>query len=738
MKRRKVAGLSIAGLMVLGLPLAIANSADAAGRTLTVAKSGGQYSTIQAAANASQPGDTILISAGTYQESLKPKSGASGQEITYQAAPGARVVLDGNKSLKSGNGLLNLDGKSWLKFDGIAVTKSPTHGVYGSEVSHITFTRCEVSSSSNGGLVLLSGSDLVVDGCDIHHNNDKGTSADNEAISIGWSTRFVVKNNYVHDNGEEGIDAKYNDNAAGLILNNVVANNRGPNIYVDSSSGVEVNGNTSYGAKESTKAGIAVAVEDYSESRKAQNIKILNNVSAKNAGGGISFWKESSGTISGISIINNTLANNPKPGIVGASEVSGSGNVVRNTIFAANSTGIGGPFSSEKNLTSDPGFVDPSNGDYKLKATATAAIDAGSATNAPPTDRDGGARPVGNGFDIGAYEYGSTGPTPTPTPTPTPPTGDWDPRQPGPNELFTGADGSANYFRSEIGANPRLDSNSAAIVNSIGSNTPKLNGPDWQITVFTASNSDPVYHPEFSEDWGCSVGDGIHIPDNATRELPGVEDDDNADSWIVVYNKDDKTVKSIWGATKAGGTWKGYCGGTWPAASGGGTESKISGVGTGAEVQAGAGFILNSEIATGAINHALYFTSTKSCGNFRKPAGKSDGHTSGSSCVPMGARLQLDPSVNCAGLSGASAGEKMICVTMQKYGGYVLDSGGPGPISGIGVAGDDLTDPNRSPWQTPGNGMRSGGVLDKAGLGAGPLSHIPWNKLRVLATWNGQ
>ncbi|MFB6720595.1 right-handed parallel beta-helix repeat-containing protein [Kribbella sp. NPDC056345] len=730
MKRRQAACVAIAGLMILGLPATVAGTADAAGRILTVGKAGAQYSTIQAAADASQPGDTILISAGTYQEALKPKSGASGQQIVYQAAPGARVVLDGNKTLKSGNGLLNLDGKSWLKFDGIAVTKSPTHGVYGYQVSHITFTRCEVSSSSNGGLVILGGSDIVVDGCDVHHNNDKGTSASHEAITLGeGSTRFDIRNNHVHDNGEEGIDAKYDDNAAGVIRNNLVHDNRGPNIYVDSSSGVEVSGNTTYGAKESTKAGIAIAVEDYSSSRKAQNIRIVNNVSYKNAGGGISFWKESSGTISGISIVNNTIANNPKPGIVGASEVSGSGNVVRNTIFAGNPSGIGGPFSSDHNLTGDPGFVDPGNGDFHLRE-GSAAIDAGSATGAPATDRDGVARPQGNGYDVGAYEgVGGGGPTDPP------PTGDWDPRQPGPNDLFTAADGSVNYFRSAIGANPRLDPNSSAIVNSMGSNTPRLNGPEWQITVFTSSNSDPVYHPEFSEDWGCSVGDGIHIPDYATRELPSP-----GDEWIVVYNKDDKTVKSIWGASKASGSWNGSCGGTWPAASGGGTESKTSGVGTGAEVQAGAGFILNSEISTGAIEHALYFTSRTTCSNFRKPAGKSDGGTSGSSCVPMGARLQLDPSVDCAGLPGASSGEKMICVAMQKYGGYVLDSGGPGPISGIGVAGDDLTDPNRAPWQTPGNGMRPGGILNKVGLDGSiaALSHIPWNKLRVLATWNGQ
>lgn len=315
-------------------------------------------------------------------------------------------------------------------------------------------------------------------------------------------------------------------------------------------------------------------------------------------------------------------------------------------------------------------------------------------------------------------------------------TGSWDERQPGPDDLFTATDGSPDYFRSVIGSDPALDPNSQAIIDGMGDDTPQVNGPEWQIPIYTTSNADPEYDPEFSQgDWGCSVGGSIHIPDYAAREVPAP-----GDEWVVVYNKDDKTVKSIWGASKEGGQWNGTCGGTWPAGSGGGAESKTEGVGTGAEVQAGAGFILNSEIESGAIEHALYFTSTNSCGSFRAPAGKSDGDGSGDSCVPMGARIQLDPSVDCAGLDGASEGEKMICVAMQEYGGYVLDSGGPGPISGIGVAGDDLTDPDRSPWQTPGDGMRDGGILDGVGLNGSSdaLANIPWSKLRVLSTWNGE
>jgi len=330
-----------------------------------------------------------------------------------------------------------------------------------------------------------------------------------------------------------------------------------------------------------------------------------------------------------------------------------------------------------------------------------------------------------------------------------------DPREPGANDLFTAADGSPNYLRSLIPANPKLDANSGVIIDSMGCETPRLNGPEWQMTIYTAKNSDPAYNPPLihATDWGCSMGGPIHIPDYAAREIPG-----DGDGYIVVANKDDDTVKEIWQAQKVGGAWSGSCGGSYRLSGNGAVESRLAGVGTGSDVQAGFGFIQYSELQAGVINHALYVTSTRTCRTFRPPAAKTDGNDVGASCTPMGARLQLDPSVDCNHLGGAtpgervmttSAGERMICITLQKYGGYILDSGGPAPIGGIGIAGDDLTDPNRAPWQTPGNGMRGSrgcspvgpncGIVSHVGLDgtSDALHHIPWKKLRVLASWNG-
>ncbi|WP_169733978.1 right-handed parallel beta-helix repeat-containing protein, partial [Crossiella equi] len=206
----------------------------------------------------------------------------------------------------------------------------------------------------------------------------------------------------VHDNGEEGIDVKYSPNARAKIHDNRVWNNRGPNIYVDSSSRVEVYNNVVGGTRNSSKSGIALAVEDYAEERWVSDVSIHNNVMHGNAQAGISFWVESSGVFADIRIVNNTFHGN-RNGAIGfyGGDFEGS-NVLRNNIFDRD---VRHPdFAVDHNFTGDPGFVDPGAGDFHLTPAAVRAIDQGSAVGAPAFDADNRPRPAGAGVDLGAYE----------------------------------------------------------------------------------------------------------------------------------------------------------------------------------------------------------------------------------------------------------------------------------------------------------------------------------------------
>jgi hypothetical protein len=58
-------------------------------------------------------------------------------------------------------------------------------------------------------------------------------------------------------------------------------------------------------------------------------------------------------------------------------------------------------------ISADPQFVNytaDSNGDYHLKSTSP-AIDKGSSLDAPSNDFNGGVRPQGSNWDVGAFEW---------------------------------------------------------------------------------------------------------------------------------------------------------------------------------------------------------------------------------------------------------------------------------------------------------------------------------------------
>lgn len=62
------------------------------------------FRTINKAAELLQPGERVVIAAGTYRECVRPARGGSGpsQMISYEAAPGAKVIVKGSEVLKDG------------------------------------------------------------------------------------------------------------------------------------------------------------------------------------------------------------------------------------------------------------------------------------------------------------------------------------------------------------------------------------------------------------------------------------------------------------------------------------------------------------------------------------------------------------------------------------------------------------------------------------------------------------
>jgi hypothetical protein len=65
-----------------------------------------------------------------------------------------------------------------------------------------------------------------------------------------------------------------------------------------------------------------------------------------------------------------------------------------------------GRFRGDYPIEADPTFQNPADADFRLLASSP-AIDAGSPVDAPRYDFDDNLRPLGTGYDVGAFEYGT-------------------------------------------------------------------------------------------------------------------------------------------------------------------------------------------------------------------------------------------------------------------------------------------------------------------------------------------
>lgn len=306
----------------------------------------------------------------------------------------------------------------------------------------------------------------------------------------------------------------------------------------------------------------------------------------------------------------------------------------------------------------------------------------------------------------------TTNPSPSPSPTPT--------TSPVASHFRYYGDTAATNVA--IPASPVLDPNSASWATALGSNW-TVESLAYSTAVVYADGSETTYDVPTTHDgdWGDAIPATKKVPLRSTwKASPG------SDAWLVVvsadrtyawwlwqYNWNNGSPKASWGGSGAIGAGSNPPASPW-ASTGGGNGSGFSMV---------AGIITDADLSAGSINHALAVGIPQTSSAFRVPATKSDG---GSGPIPEGARLQLDPSLNVDAQTGWTPLERMVAKALQTYGAYVTDSSGG---NGFGAQMDQgHTSSNPGPmWNAVGV------------TGDYPsLSHIPWNQIRVLETWNGQ
>lgn len=332
-----------------------------------------------------QAGHAVKVAAGEYAEVLRGTipSGSSAGPFTLEAI-GGEVVLN------------------------------PPAGIGGFHTVDINHTSAFIRivgdwkiikggvADGNGIKVQDSAHDIVIDGAEITGMAGSGVMVSKTAKKV------TVQNCHSHHNGgtdlEHGI---YFAGADNVLRDCEINNNSGYGVHIFSSDRtahrnlverVFVHGHAN-------KPGILLSSGD-------GNV-VKNSISVRNRKGILVRQRSPNGS----KVWNNTTAGNIEEGILiddPATNTEVKNNVVDRIVDTAGGTVLAA------NLTTDPKFVDPSNGNLRLQA-GSPAIDKGVTIAEVVDDFDGVGRPQGSAYDIGAFEFAQTTEPPTePEPEPEP------------------------------------------------------------------------------------------------------------------------------------------------------------------------------------------------------------------------------------------------------------------------------------------------------------------------------
>lgn len=404
------------------------------------------WKTLQNAVQYLKPGDTLNVRAGSYagfivgwdaagQGIYGAIAGTAGKPITIQADPSAPAgsVIINNKNPKTQVGIDLEPDCNYITIKGFVVDAAGTFAIYPNKGNGIKATGQHDTVLNNivknldysvGGIT-SDGADYVdIENNDVSHVGWHNNGSYGHGIYVADSNFAIVRNNTIHDNDYIGLHINGDPNLVSnaLIEYNVIYNNGQNAINADGLQSSTIRNNLLYNF---ANTGITMFQIDASGPSK-NNIIVNNTIIAGPASTGAAIRIVNSGT--GNTITNNILeGGNGITLRIATDSISGlveDYNIVGNSYDSSDSGSIK-TFANWKTssgqdahsiLVATPSslFANMSGANYQLSASS-AAINAGTASNAPANDILGTSRPQSGAYDIGAYEYTGTVITPPST-----------------------------------------------------------------------------------------------------------------------------------------------------------------------------------------------------------------------------------------------------------------------------------------------------------------------------------
>ena len=209
-------------------------------------------------------------------------------------------------------------------------------------------------------------------------------------------------------------------------------------------------------------------------------------------------------------------------------------------------------------------------------------------------------------------------------------------------------------------------------------------------------------HPDFSNGGGYGIPFNI-VGASTPRSTVAFEYDDESDQLgypipaspkieggsdrhILMIETNACVLYELFAASLGGGGWSAGSGAVWNLGSNalrpaGWTSADAAGL------PIFPGLVRYSEVASGAIQHAIRFTAPHTCEGYIYPARHEAGN--GSACSvnpPMGLRVRLKASVDISGFGPQS---RVILTALKEYGMLLADNGSPWYITGAPDSGWD-------------------------------------------------
>jgi parallel beta-helix repeat protein len=314
------------------------------------------FATITHAATVAQPGDTVYIRGGVYNQRVAIwSSGTATARIVYRAYGTERVILDGTGLLDNGNpaDLVTLGG-SYVDWIGFEVRNATAIGVVTWQAHDQRILTNIIHNSGRNGFWAGGGttvSNLLISGNRVYDNvlENRARNWDGgwgQAIGVGYGDNVTITNNVVYRNYGEGIFLGRTDDSR--IASNEVFDNYSANIYLSHALRCVVDSNLVYSTLDKNyyrtptsthpAKGILLANEENNvDTQGTAEVDVINNVVLR-AEWGIGFWKDSQETVvnsmTDCRIANNTVYAPTLHALHIDPDTNHTGIFVENNIFA--------------------------------------------------------------------------------------------------------------------------------------------------------------------------------------------------------------------------------------------------------------------------------------------------------------------------------------------------------------------------------------------------------------------